>query len=624
MMRKIIFISLIAALSLTACVKDSYKPEYCTDNSVYLAFVLRGAGQTLSQEEETKAPVTKASTTEGSVTTQKVAEQLVTRVDLYFYTGAGKYLGKHTQKNFTQTWQSSGNVSNEVGKFSVKLDYQPYRMLVTVNSEGANTDLTNLSLDEARKELQKSVDYASDDAVPVTYNDGSTNQTLSVKPFFMSSSTYLDKNSKVVCDVLIYPSQVKDNEADALNTPIPVYLERLAAKVTLKTPKLDFMVPVVTSQDTLTAKVTLVGWNVNTINRGTYYFKNVESSWTYKWQNNTIFWNNTDRYRSYWAKDNNYLSGENSGIELTQQPTSPLTGEKFRYRKPGELDFKDTRVLQKESGYYVGYTYCLENTADAGTLPVEDSPSSTLYSRATHILIRAQLSFEAGAGATEDDDDFGSAKDFFRYKGMFFTEKGLIKALRRDTDIDPTIPDANLKFDTAQDQSYCAGYDKGERVAVKNGSTFLDLKDAVTGERIRIDGFKDGEFYYKIPIEHINDDDVSSTDTYYPVAKYGVVRNHEYTITISEDLKGIGTGIWDKTLDIRPFRKTDDYRVTAYVRVSPWMQFETRFLFIDPSGLLVTDGQKVIWWADDGDPSKKGDGSDEPDNDVSTGNGWYF
>lgn len=621
MMRKRFFISLMAALFLTACIKDSYKPEYCTDNSVYLAFVLRGAGQTLSQEEETKAPVTKASTTEGSVTTQKVAEQLVTRVDLYFYTGAGKYLGKHTQTNFTQTWQSSGNVSNEVGKFSVKLDYQPYRMLVTVNSEGANTDLTDLSLDEARKKLN-GYGYAPVTGVNVTYNDGSSNQTLTdVKPFFMSSSTYLDKNSKVVCDVLIYPSQVKDNEADALNTPIPVYLERLAAKVTLKAPKLNFMVPVVTSQDSLTAKVTLVGWNVNTINPYTYHFKNVEPTWTYKWQNNTVFWNNTDRYRSYWAKDNNYSSAENKGINIEQQD-SPLSEDKFHYKKPGELNLtlvEDTESGSPDFGKYVGSTYCLENTADAGILPVTDSENAddgTLYSRATHILIKAKLSF-VGAGAKVDDDDFGTETNFFRYKGMFFTKKGLLKALRRDTNLDSTIPDSELDLESAKNQSYCKGYDKGERVAVIRGSTYLDLKDNITGESIRIDGFKDGEFYYKIPIEHINNDDV--TGTTYPIAKYGVVRNHNYEITIGEDLKGIGTGIWDKTLDIRPFRKTDDYRVTAYVRVSPWMQFETRFLFIDPSGLLVTDGQKVIMWEDEGDPNKTGEG----DN-VWTGNGWYF
>ena len=639
MMRKRFFISLMAALSLTACVKDSYKPEYCTDNSVYLAFVLRGAGQTLSQEEETKAPLTKAATTVDDITTQLVAEQLVTRVDLYFYTGAGKYLGKHTQTTFTQAWQSSGNVSNEVGKFSVKLDYQPYRMLVTVNSVAANTDLTNLSLDDARKELQESMDYLSDTGVTVTYKDGGGSKTLTgVKPFFMSSSTYLDKNKKIVSDVLIYPSQVKDNEADALNTPIPVYLERLAAKVTLKIPKKvkeeGFMVPIVTSQDSLTAKVEILGWDLNTLNRNTYYFKNVESSWTYKWQNNTIFWNNTDRYRSYWAKDKNYLDGENSGINLDQQETSPLTDDKFRYKKPNELTFEGTRELKEDSsGNYVGYTYCLENTADEGTLPVTDSDASTLYSRATHILIRAKLSFSFGKEANKtdpdyDDDDFrpGTENNFFRYKGMFFTKKGLLKALRRDTnnDADPTssplygIDDSDLDLVSAASLSYCKGYDKGERVAVqrKSDSSYPDLKDA-SGNPVRIDGFLGGEFYYKIPIEHINNDDV--TGTTYPIAKYGVVRNHNYEITIGEDLKGIGTGIWDDSFDIRPFRKTDDYRVTAYVKVSPWTQFETRFLFVDPSGLLVTDGQKVIQWADDGDPSKDGEG-----NNVWTGNGWYF
>ena len=93
-----------------------------------------------------------------------------------------------------------------------------------------------------------------------------------------------------------------------------------------------------------------------------------------------------------------------------------------------------------------------------------------------------------------------------------------------------------------------------------------------------------------------------------------MVRNHNYQITLG-DLTGIGTGIFNENFDIRPFRKTDDYRVTAYVTVSPWMQFETRFLFVDPSGLLVTDGQSVLRWKDDG----TGDGIND-----WTGNGWYF
>ena len=404
-----------------------------------------------------------------------------------------------------------------------------------------------------------------------------------------------------------------------------VYLERLAAKVTLRVPKkgMDegFMVPIVTSQDSVVAKVTLEGWNVNAINRNSYYFKKVNSSWTYEWQSG-IYWNNKDKHRSYWATDKNYESGDHGTINLAQQKNPPLDTDKFLYRKPADLNL----TLEETTDWYIGSTYCLENTMDGLALPVTDE-ATTLYSRATHILIKAKLSFAFDKYESDpsydykDDDEFKGAQDFFRYKGMFFTKKGLLKALRQDTDLDPSISLDALSLESAKDQSYCAGYDKGERVAVKNGSTFLDLKDN-NGNRIRIDGFKNGYFYYKIPIEHINNEDV--TGTTYPIAKYGVVRNHSYEITLTEDLKGIGTGIWDDSYDIRPFRKTDDYRVTAYVRVSPWLQFETRFLFIDPSGLLVTDGQKVIQWADEGDPSKKGDGSDDdPDNDW-TGNGWYF
>ena len=100
-MRNRIIILLLAMFSLTACVYDQYKPEYCTDEPIYLSFVLRGTGAPLLAEE------TKAATTETSWSAQEVAEQLVSRVDLYFYTGAGQYLGKHMQDTFTQDWDGS-------------------------------------------------------------------------------------------------------------------------------------------------------------------------------------------------------------------------------------------------------------------------------------------------------------------------------------------------------------------------------------------------------------------------------------------------------------------------------------------------------------------------------------
>lgn len=614
-MRKRIIISLLALLSLTACVYDQYRPDYCTDEPIYLSFVLRGAGAPASSVQ------TKAASAETSLSAQDVAEQLVSRVDLYFYTGAGQYLGKHKQEAFTQTWDGSDqNVSNEVGQFSVKLNYRPYRMLVTVNS---TIDLSDKTLQEARGILQASEDYRSSVVVDrIAYQDGGTDKEVTdVQPFYMSSSSYLDGNKKEVCDILISGSHVKDNAPDAMANPIPVYLERLAAKVNLIAPKLEYMVPVVTSQDSVTAKVTLIGWNINALNNRTYYFKKLNPAWDYSWKqgpSTSIYWNNAAKFRSYWAQDPNYLVSEHADIPVAQQ-TAPHAKDQFVYRKPASLNMGWTWDAAENA--YIGTSYCLENTSGAGTLPVTDSDipgsESSLYSRATHILVKARLSFGLGAGSSVDDDAFASATNFFRYKGMFYTAAGLLKALRRDTKDTGNpldgIADSDLQLVSAFDRPYCKGYDKGERVAVQriSDASYPDLKDAA-GNPVRIDGFKDGYFYYKIPIEHINNEDTTAPT--YPIARYAVVRNHNYQITLG-DLTGIGTGIFNENFDIRPFRKTDDYRVTAYVTVSPWMQFETRFLFVDPSGLLVTDGQSVLRWKDDG----TGDGIND-----WTGNGWYF
>ena len=87
-----------------------------------------------------------------------------------------------------------------------------------------------------------------------------------------------------------------------------------------------------------------------------------------------------------------------------------------------------------------------------------------------------------------------------------------------------------------------------------------------------------------------------------------------YIISISEELKGIGTGIVDKDEPIVPVTEDRDYMVSVSVVVSNWKQFENRFVFVDPSGMLITNGQVVNRWEDEGDPS----------NNDWTGNGWYF
>ena len=69
--------------------------------------------------------------------------------------------------------------------------------------------------------------------------------------------------------------------------------------------------------------------------------------------------------------------------------------------------------------------------------------------------------------------------------------------------------------------------------------------------------------YYNIPIEHLNNDEISETDgnKTIPEAKYGVVRNHHYVVTINK-LENMGHGIFDSSEAIVP---GDDDKETYYV-----------------------------------------------------------
>ena len=574
-MSKRIFIMLMALAVLTGCVYDNFAPDHCPQEgkSYYMSFVLSPGG-----EPDTKA-------LPGSFEQAELSEQLVSSIDLYFYTGGGTFQGKESVSEFRQkpSGSSGDNVANVAYDFVVGLNFRPYRLLLVINNP--TLDLSNLSLQDARTKLLEGTAYAGS-STSVTYRDASdAEQTLSVKPMFMGSSAYLNAGGVAICDNLIPGEYVWDNKPDALARPMFVYVERMAAKVTLKTAKTTFEVPVVTSQDNVTAKVDIEGWFLNGVNKDSYLFKQISDSW--RWS--TWDWTNPTRYRSHWARDNSYGSGENQPTPFTQQRTSSVpAGEKLRFYHADHT--AQSLMWSDTENKYVGSDYCLENTADENALPVADNTAS-LYSRITHVIVMARLRFKLGYGAVDDPAGYTAASpDIFRYKGVFYTKKTLLAALRQDAGLDPTIDDSDLEMVSAAGQSWCPEYENGERVAVKRTDTDEVLSLTEGGVPVHIDGFAQGRFYYKIPVEHFNNGPVTSA--YYPAGRYGVVRNHQYEITLNE-LTGIGTGIWDIDWDIRPYRKSDDYIVSAYMKVSPWKQLETRFLFVDPSGMLITDGQRV-------------------------------
>ena len=81
--------------------------------------------------------------------------------------------------------------------------------------------------------------------------------------------------------------------------------------------------------------------------------------------------------------------------------------------------------------------------------------------------------------------------------------------------------------------------------------------------------YKGGSMYYNIPIEHLNNGDVANGTI--PEAKYGVVRNHHYVVTIDK-LENIGKGIFDEDEKIVPGEDPDGdtYYVGAKINILSW------------------------------------------------------
>ena len=87
-------------------------------------------------------------------------------------------------------------------------------------------------------------------------------------------------------------------------------------------------------------------------------------------------------------------------------------------------------------------------------------------------------------------------------------------------------------------------------------------------------GYKEGLMYYNIPIEHLNETATTTTNgvTTIPEAKYGVVRNHHYEVTINK-LENIGKGIFVPDEVIVPGDSDDDkkaYYVGAKINILSW------------------------------------------------------
>lgn len=503
-------------------------------------------------------------------------EQSIKNASFYFYDADGVFVtqGDVWTDGSASTTTPAGNIEFASNNIVVLkgLDKKSYpRYMVTVLNKPTGF-VHGKTLDEMQTVL------ADNNAEGIYYP--ATTDNVTTNYFTMSTTSYTETNREKHFVTEVNEGNISlepMTDASAIANMVTVYVERLAAKVTLKVsdnlPKdANGRYPIkvtvagennsagsgdIASEDLY---VELLGWKLNATAKKSFMVKNIDAAWM---DNDLGFtWNRPTDRRSHWGKSFNYgFSGypENAaGV--------PANSEYLNY-----VDLENGLTALENPAY------CAENT-NTNTIVTANFPTGV-----TSILLKAKVC-----------DANGNALDLVRYNGLLFKQDSFLEYVlnvlqtRNQLDVwyaNGTDEEGNARY-TQIGKEYVklehVGDGKvkvvftnehGTSLYAEDGSNCSDqtitaLNDDLASASADAIAYNGGLMYYNIPVEHLNNGDVAENGTI-PEAKYGVVRNHHYVVTIDK-LEKIGRGIFDGNEKIVPGDDPDAYYVGAKINILSW------------------------------------------------------
>lgn len=593
------FYGLFVCAALCACSNDDVSeiisddndtPKVFTGDEAYISVRLSDAGS-IQSRANTEDPGYEYGD-----------EHSVANAYFYFYDANGVFVSEGSAWNGETANEGSpaGNIefksSNVVVlKGLTKKNYPKY--MVTVLNRPSSF-AAPASLQEMEKALS--------DESGVGIQDGNNK-------FVMSTTSWAGQTNSESESMKYFVTEVKEANfslepiADNLSeipNPVTVYVERLAAKVTLKVDE-NLTKETINGNTYYKIKATvagegndadvnesgnqtaaedlyvkLLGWKLNATAKHSYIVKNIDESWSNEATGTLGFiWNKPSDFRSFWGKSFNY------GVSSWNYPTTAAgydnnkTGYPLDYVNLKGESNDDTKLPQ------IGNScYCAENTNTSAIV------SAKFPSAVTSILLKAEVC-----------DGEGNALDLVRFNGELFKKTSFLEYI---LNVMKAKSLWNVWIETtaegATEKTYeQIGTDKVELVNVSDGKVKVQLTDAakalklysynntteeyelMTGEgktfvntnlateSADAIGYTGGLMYYNIPIEHLNNSEIENGVI--PEAKYGVVRNHHYVVTINK-LENIGKGIFDPNEVIVPGKDDDKdtYYVGANINILSW------------------------------------------------------
>ena len=386
----------------------------------------------------------------------------------------------------------------------------------------------------------------------------------SQKYFVMSNAVFADGAGQAVTATPLTLANIYTTEKDATDHPVNIYVERIAAKVTVTAPadkKYELKRNILASSGSVEAFAVLTGWELYNELDESYLLKQIHPE---TWGQDAVGFNWNDRafFRSYWAE-------------------SPIpswnTGENY-FTWGGGLGFGLTEKVN--NGEYASgtYVYCGENTTN-------------IAANRTKVILKATLVDQGGAalelarwyGAEYLGEDNLLTAVANTLKNTYFYKDGTsYKSITPDdlqcvvggTDDAPSgvkatevyfqlsTTDGNGVAKEWYEYSSANDYVKLEDAPKTNAELLNEKLEAVPSAVL----YKGGQTYYFFDIKHLGAPEST--------AEYGIVRNHIYNININS-IGGYGSPVYSGTSNILtpeyPEVPTDEGSyVSAKVNILSW------------------------------------------------------
>ena len=405
--------------------------------------------------------------------------------------------------------------------------------------------------------------------------------------FIMSNSVYLAGNNVMKATPLTV-NNIHKTEAEANADPVKIYVERIAAKVTVTTAngETKFKLGDTVKVDGVDTDVYahLLGWELHLENTQSYLLKKIDASWTD--DSLGFVWNNSPYYRCYWATSLPAPSGSDESFKMFYSTTPLPAGFANGY---GHAIGNNNNIL---NGQFTpgSYSYIGENTNPRYT------SGSNVLNPCTKVILKAKLGKEDG-----------TALEIAKWMGQqYIGEANLRVAIANTlayTLYARTEDGGNVVYTSIkpEDLECVAGSNGAHASIIDDNNSYVQLSDLgetknwyklVNGayEPVAADLNVDtnslnttneflatsvepsvlyysGESFYYIDIKHLGNGTGKPGD-------YGIVRNHIYNIVV-KTIGGFGSPTYVGTNDIIEPEYPEDPEdqesfVSAQVNILAW------------------------------------------------------